>query len=267
MMTPLRERQPQKIGVLCLEVPPDRFPGSLADPATFPVPVVYETVAGAWVDAILASDPALLEPAIRAAKRLEELGATFLVSNCGFFIEYQEAVRKHVSVPAAISSLLWLPHLNQMRAPGRKIGILTYDATKLAMAHLRAAWPGLDPDAIAVAGLEGTKTWKDAGRKDAVYDFDQIRDDLRALLDRLVQEHPQVQLILVECVTMCAFVPLIKSHLGLPTYDIVALARSWLDGLDDVGAPSATDPAETRLRQLGAVATRAASTDRGRFRQ
>ena len=234
-MTPLRDRQQtaHKIGVLCLEVPPDRFPGSLSDPTIFPVPVLHETVAGAWVDAILASDPALLAPTIRAAKRLEQAGATFLISNCGFFIHYRDRpCSKQVSVPAAISSLLWLPHLNQMRSAGRKIGIVTYDATKLTMAHLRAAWPDLDPNAIAVVGLEGTKTWRDAGLKDSVYDFDQIWDDLRALLDRLVAEHPEVQLILVECVTLCAFVPLIKRHLGLPTYDIVALARCWLDGLD-----------------------------------
>ena len=236
-MTPPRERQQtaHKIGVLCLEVPPDRFPGSLSDPTIFPVPALYETVDGAWVDAILASDPALVEPAIRAARRLEQRGATFLISNCGFFIQYRSALQQRLSVPVAISSLLWLPHLSQMRSAGRKIGIVTYDATKLTMAHLRAAWPGLDPDAIAIAGLEGTRTWKDAGLKDSVYDFDQIWEDLRTLLGRLVDEHPSVQLVLVECVTLCAFVPLIKRHLGLPTYDIVALARCWLDGLDSGG--------------------------------
>jgi hypothetical protein len=224
-----------KIGVLCLEVPPDRFPGSLSDPSIFPVPVLYERVEGAWVDAILASDPALVDPAVRAAKRLEQRGATFLISNCGFFIQYRSALLKQVSVPAAISSLLWLPHLNQMRPAGGKIGIVTYDATRLTMEHLRAAWPDLDPDAIAIAGLEGTRTWRDAGLKDSIYDFDQIWEDLRALLDRLVGEHPAVQLILMECVTLCAFVPQIKRHLGLPTYDIVALANCWLDGLDAGG--------------------------------
>lgn len=256
MITPLRDRQATRIGVLCLEVPPDRFPGSLADPTIFPVPVLYETVAGAWVDAILASDPALLEPTIRAAKKLEQLGATFLISNCGFFIEYQSAVRRHVPVPTAISSLLWLPHLDQMRSPGRKIGILTYDATKLTTAHLKAAWPGFNLDAIVVMGLEGTKTWTNAGRKDSVYDFDQIWADLRALVDRLMDEHPEVQMILVECVTMCAFVPLIKRHLGLPTYDIVALARTWLEGLD-----------ADRIDQSKIVAPRDTSTERDQLQQ
>lgn len=260
MITPLRDRQATRIGVLCLEVPPDRFPGSLADPTIFPVPVLYETVAGAWVDAILASDPALLDPTIRAAKQLEQRGATFLISNCGFFIEYRSAVQKEVAVPAAISSLLWLPHLAEMRAPSRKIGILTYDATKLTTAHLKAAWSGFDPDAIAIVGLEGSKTWIDAGRKDSIYDFDQIWADLRALLDRLAYEHPDVQMILVECVTMCAFVPLIKRHLGLPTYDIVALARTWLDGLQ-------AQPTEAKFDRAEIISDRDASMDRSRLPQ
>jgi hypothetical protein len=231
------QRPEPKIGILYLEVPPDRFPGSLADPTLFPVPVVGQTVAGAWVDEMLASDPRLIEPAIEAAKSLERQGATLLISNCGYFISYRSAIERHVSVPVAISSLLWLPHLNAMRSPDRKIGIVTYDATKLTSAHLRAAWPGLDPSAVAVAGLEGTTSWRNAGLRDSTYDFDQIWKDLRALLDRLVDEHPTVQLILVECVTLCAFVPLIKQYLGCPTYDIVALARWWLAGVDSGAKP------------------------------
>jgi hypothetical protein len=231
-------RPPQKVGVLLLEVPPDDFPGSLVDPTIFPVPMLSETVKGAWVDEMLAVDPALTRPAIEAAQRLERQGATLLISNCGYFIAYRAAIQPQVSVPAAISSLLWLPHLNALRSPGRKIGIVTFDATKLTRAHLEAAWPGLDPDALAIVGLEGTEMWKNAGKKDSTYDFDEIWSDVRNALDRLVTVHPTVQFILVECCTLCAFVPLIRRHTGLPAYDIVALARWYLGGLD-AGAPVA----------------------------
>jgi len=235
-----KPRSPQKIGVLLLEVPPDRFPGSLVDPTIFPVPMISEAVAGAWVDEMLAVDPGLTKPAIEAAQRLERQGATLLISNCGYFIAYRSAIERQVSVPAAISSLLWLPHLNTLRSPGRKIGIVTYDATKLTRAHLEAAWPGLDSDALAIVGLEGTQTWKNAGKKDSTYDFDEIWSDLRSALDRLVAAQPTVQFILVECCTLCAFVPLIRRHLGLPAYDIVALARWWLGGLDTGSAGGAS---------------------------
>jgi hypothetical protein len=231
-------RPPQKVGVLLLEVPPDDFPGSLVDPTIFPVPMLSETVKGAWVDEMLAVDPALTRPAIEAAQRLERQGATLLISNCGYFIAYRAAIQPQVSVPAAISSLLWLPHLNVLRSPGRKIGIVTFDATKLTRAHLEAAWPGLDPDALAIVGLEGTEMWKNAGKKDSTYDFDEIWSDVRNALDRLVTAHPTVQFILVECCTLCAFVPLIRRHTGLPAYDIVALARWYLGGLD-AGTPAA----------------------------
>jgi hypothetical protein len=147
-------------------------------------------------------------------------------------------VAKEVTVPAAISSLLWLPHLDIMRSTRGRIGIVTYDSTRLTMAHLAAAWPGLDPDTIALAGLEGTRMWRDAGLRDSVYDYDRIWEDLKGALDRLVDQHPSVELVLVECVTLCAFVPLIRQHLNLPTFDIVALARCWLDGLGPGGARS-----------------------------
>lgn len=221
-------RHRRSIGVLCLEVPPDRFEGSLSNPALFPVPVLYEKVDGAWVDAILDSRDTLLQPTIDAARRLEQRGATFLISNCGFFIRYYDAVKQNISIPAAISSLLWLPHLNHLRSSRGKIAIVTFDASKLTIQHLRAAWPGLDSNAIVIRGLEGTGTWEEARRKEATYDFDRIWNDLVALLDRLVEEHPDVELVLVECVTLCAFVPLIREHLGLPAFDIVALTRSWL---------------------------------------
>jgi hypothetical protein len=217
---------PHTIGVLCLEVPPDLFPRSVADPATFGgVPVLYETVKGAWVDEITTSDPKLLQPAIDAAKALEERGATFLISNCGFFIHYKRDIEPHISIPAAISSLLWLPFLNAIRLPGKKIFVVTYDADKLTDKHLTDAFPAINRDDLIVAGLQGTKTWKDAGLKDATYDYDQIWSDLRQLIEGVVAEHPEIQVILLECATLCPFVPLVKQHFGLPTFDFVSLAE------------------------------------------
>lgn len=80
------------IGVLCLEVPLDEFAGSLSDPTIFDVPVLYETVRSAWVSTILDADPKLAQPAIDAAHRLVDRGATNLISNCGFFIQYKAAI-------------------------------------------------------------------------------------------------------------------------------------------------------------------------------
>jgi hypothetical protein len=225
-------RPAQKVGVLLLEVPPDSFPGSLVDPSIFPVPMISETVKGAWVEEMLNVDPRLTQPAIAAAQSLERQGATLLISNCGYFIAYRDAIQPKVGVPAAISSLLWLPHLNALRSPGSKIGIVTFDAVKLTRGHLEAAWPGFDPAAVAIVGLEGTEMWKNASKKDSTYDFDEIWRDLRTAVDRLLAENPSVQFILVECCTLVPFVPLIRKHTGLPAFDIVALARWYLGGVD-----------------------------------
>lgn len=131
----------------------------------------------------------------------------------------------------AISSLLWLPHLNAMRMPGRKIGIITFDSSKLTTEHLLAAWPSLDQAAIAVVGMDGTRTWKDAGLREAVYDFDQIWCDLSLAAERLVRQEPSLQIILLECVTLCPFVSLLKQQVGLPVFDIVSMTKCWLRSL------------------------------------
>jgi hypothetical protein len=226
------QRRGQKIGVLCLEVPPDRFPGSIVDATIFDCPVAYETVAGAWVDDILNCDPKLTEPAIAAACKLEADGATLLISNCGYFIAYKSAIAAAVTAPAAISSLLWLPHLAALRSPGRRIGIVTFDAPRLTGGHLRAAWPSMDPATLAISGLEGTKTWCDAKRRDAEYEFEQIWSDLRSCVDSMRLRHPELQFLLLECVTLCAFAPRLRQHTGLPVFDIVSLARSWLGSVE-----------------------------------
>lgn len=227
------ERRRPTIGVLCLEVPPDYFPRSVAEPATFGgAPVIYETVRDAWVDAITTSDPKLLRPAIEAARSLERRGATFLISNCGFFIHYKSEIERHISIPAAISSLLWLPFLNAIRLPGKKIFVVTYDAQKMTRKHLTDAFPAIDGDDMIVAGLEGTKTWSDAGLKEATYDFDQIWADLRQLVAGVLAEHPEIQMIMLECATLCPFVPLVKRQFGLPTFDFVSLAECLLAAAD-----------------------------------
>lgn len=228
----LADRDDPQIGVLLLEVPPDDFPGSIVDPAAFPGGALYETVPGAWVDNMVEADPALVEPAVAAARKLEARGARLLVSNCGFFIAYKAEIERHVSIPVAISSLLWLPHLEAMRRHDARIGLITYDSQKLTEHHLRAAWPGMDPAALAIAGLEGTKMWHDAGLREAVYDFDQIWRDLRDTADRLIERTPDIGAILLECAVLCPFAPLLRRHTGLPVHDIVSLAHAWQLGCE-----------------------------------
>src|SRR5215468_10904702 len=128
-----------KIGIMLLETTPDRLEGSLAHPDTFGGAVKHDTLKGIWVEQILSASPANTPSFLAAARRLEEDGADVLITNCGYSIVYQAAVQQNVKIPAALSSLMLLPLLDRLRAPVKKIGLLTYDAVKLTEAHLQAA--------------------------------------------------------------------------------------------------------------------------------
>src|SRR5688572_4305582 len=218
-----------KIGIMLLETTPDRLEGSLAHPDTFECDVQYDTLQGIWVDQILSASPTHTPSFVQAAKRLETDGAAVLITNCGYSIAYQAAVQGSVRIPAALSSLMLLPLLDALRSPGRKIGLLTYDAVRLTEAHLRAAWPQYHPDAVAIGGFQGTKSWSDMARDDAVYDVDQIKSDITNVVNGLMKQ--DLQFLLVECAALCAFIPHLKSVTGLPVFDIVSLANFLSSGI------------------------------------
>lgn len=223
-MTDRAVKSGAKIGIMLLETTPDMLEGSLAHPETFEFGAMLDTLQGIWVDQILSASPDHTPSFIQAAKRLEDDGAEILVTNCGYSIAYQKAVQQSVRVPAALSSLMLMPLLNALRAPGRKIGLLTYDAERLTEAHLRAAWPQYDGEAVAIGGFQGTRSWSDMARDDAVYDVDQIKSDITKVVRELMERN-DLQFLLVECAALCAFIPYLKSITQLPVFDIVSLAK------------------------------------------
>jgi hypothetical protein len=233
--TPAAGNPPPKIGIMLLETTPDRLEGSLAHPRTFKCNVKLDTLEGIWVEQLLSASPAHTPSFVDAAKRLERDGADILITNCGYSIAYQAVVQKSVRIPAALSSLMLLPLLDRLRSPGRKIGLLTYDAIKLTEAHLRAAWPQYDPDVVAIGGLQGTRSWSDMARDDAVYDVKQITSDIAKVVNELMKQ--DLQFLLVECAALCAFIPHLRSITGIPVFDIVSLANFLSSGLQKDSAP------------------------------
>jgi hypothetical protein len=224
------EKPGARVGIMLLETTPDLLEGSLAHPDTFGCKVKLDTLEGIWVEQILSASPAHTTSFVDAAKRLERDGADVLVTNCGYSIAYQAAVQQNVRIPAALSSLMLLPLLNALRAPGRKIGVLTYDADRLSDAHLRAAWSQYDAEAVAIGGFQGTRSWSDMARDDAVYDVDLIKSDITRVVKSLMEEN-DLQFLLVECAALCAFIPYLKSVTRLPVFDIVSLANFLASGL------------------------------------
>jgi Asp/Glu/hydantoin racemase len=186
--------------------------------------VRYHRVPGAAPDLVVRRGAAGLLPAfVDGARQLEREGVGAVTTNCGFLVKYQAELAAAVRVPVLTSSLLLVPLVHRMLAPGRRVGILTVNATTLGDEHLRGAGIGRELP-LAVAGLEGEKEFTRVLLDDELeLDVDQAREEHVRVARRLVAEHPDVGALVLECTNMPPYARDIQRATGLPVFDIVSL--------------------------------------------
>jgi hypothetical protein len=222
------------VGILMLDTRFPRIPGDMGNAGTFDFPVRYHRVAGASPERVVRAGPQDLLPAfIEGARFLEREGVRAITTNCGFLACFQPDLARAVSVPVFTSSLMLVPLVSRMLAPGRAVGILTVDASALGAAHLRAA--GIAPGTpVAVAGLETEKEFTRVLLGDLLeLDVEAARQEHLTVARRLVEEHPEVGAIVLECTNMPPYRADIQAATGLPVFDITTLVRMVHDATRD----------------------------------
>jgi len=218
------------IGVVMLDTRFPRLPGDIGNPATFPFPVRYVVVSGASPSrVVIDADRSLLQPFVVAAQALEDDGCAAISTSCGFLALFQSELQAAVTVPVWTSSLLLLPELQAALPAGRRVGVVTADAASLTWAHLRAASAdedtpveGLSPDSAFHATLIDNRPELDAGLAEAA--------TVAAAL-RLVNRHPELGAIVLECTNMPPYAEAVRAATGLPVHDITTLIASRLPTL------------------------------------
>ncbi|WP_208758106.1 hypothetical protein [Bradyrhizobium zhanjiangense] len=228
----MTSQTPYSLGILHLErgLLPDATrlkpaSGAMLHPETFDFPVIWETVAGAWVENVVRGDPALEPAFIAAARRLVERGAMAISSTCGFSIRHQSAVAASVNVPVVMSSLLLLPTLLRQLPGAAKIAVLTYDSTHCSEDLLQLDDPN-ERARVVIGGIEGGKFWRDELKNPPPpTDVAAIERDVSACITRLRGAHPQIAAILFECAAFPTVATYIRRTAGLPVYDITDLCR------------------------------------------
>ncbi len=205
------------LGVLMLDTRFPRVLGDIGNPASFTMPVRHHVVPGASPQRVVREgDAALLRPFIDAARVLVDDGAAAITTSCGFLITFQAALQAALPVPVWTSSLLALPLLE---APG----VITVDAASLGAAHLSAA--GAAPD-TPIVGLEpGCHL-----QRTLLEDLPTL-DPLRAEADAvqaartLVQRHPQLQTVVLECTNLPPYADAIQHATGKPVVHLLSLVH------------------------------------------
>lgn len=224
------------VGILMLETRFPRIFGDMGNANTWPFPVQYKVVRGATPDKIVRNDPReMVDEFIAAGRELVDMGCDGITTNCGFLALIQDQIMAALNVPVATSSLMQVPMVAQMLAPGKQVGILTISKETLTDAHLAAANVPLDTPVVGTD--QGRCFTRDILGNANEINFAECRLDLLDAASELTSRHKNVGAIVLECTNMVPFARDIRKLTGLPVYSIYSLVNWFLAGLSPKGFP------------------------------
>ncbi|MDB5817077.1 MAG: hypothetical protein JWQ11_717 [Rhizobacter sp.] len=216
------------LGILMLDTRFPRPPGDIGNVQTFArhgIPVRLTVVRGASPRRIVQeADAALLRPFIDAARQLVDDGAAMITTSCGFLASWQQALADALPAPVFTSSLLACARFEHP-------GIVTFDAASLsAQVLLGAGVPGQTPVQGVLPGCEfHARILNDDDHLDLV---EARRNVVDAAL-RLVEAHPDVDDIVLECTNMPPYREAIEHATGRRVHDIeTLLVAQWQARVD-----------------------------------
>jgi hypothetical protein len=206
------------LGVLMLETRFPRPPGDAGNPASYAMPVQFAVVRGATPLRVVraATDPDLLQPFVDAARSLVAQGARAITTSCGFLVGFQRALQDSVPVPVWSSGLLKLPEL-------ARPGVLTVDARSLGAAHLRAAGGRED---TPIEGLAPGGTLQRTLLHDLPsLDVQRAEAEVVAAAKRLLDRHPEIDSLVLECTNMPPYAAAVQRGTGRPVHHLLTLVH------------------------------------------
>lgn len=223
----------ESVGILILNAAYPCIPGNVGNATSFDFPVRYKTVREASIDRLLNQrDPALLQPFIDAARELAADGVKAITGACGFMALFQREIAAAVDIPVFMSSLLQIPFMHQITAPGRRIGVITANAEVLTDEHFASV--GVSPDIpLAVVGMQVCREFREAVLEEkGTLDSDTMAAEVVAVARDLVRRHPDVGAILLECSDLPPFAHAVQAATGLPVFDFITMIRHVHTALD-----------------------------------
>ena len=206
------------LGILMLDTRFPRPPGDIGNALTFSrhgIPTRLHTVVGASPERIVRdADPSFLKPFVDAAIDLVQQGAAMITTSCGFLAAYQSVLADAVGVPVVTSSLL---QCRDYTHPG----IVTIDAAALKREILDAV--GVPADTPIQGVLPGSEFNRRILQNDTTLDLDEARANVVQAARALVDRHPGVAHIILECTNMPPYRDAVEQACARPVHDIETL--------------------------------------------
>jgi hypothetical protein len=209
------------LGVLMLESRFPRVPGDVGNASTWPFPVLYRVVAGAGPAKVVRSlkESDLLDAFVDAAQEVARAGVSVITTNCGFLVLYQQRIQSSVPVPFLSSSLLQVALLDSLLPPGRRVGILTIERCSLTDDHFAAAGLAKDTPVVGMEEVGGYFVEAILGDGDEL-NVARAKEEHVAAARLLLERHPEVGAIVLECTNMPPYAAAIRDATGLIVHDL-----------------------------------------------
>lgn len=212
------------IGILLMECFNPFPPGDVGNASTYGYPVLYETVPGVTIESLVeCGETAAIDAMIAAARKLEREGVKAITSDCGYMLAYQDMVAAAVKVPVMMSSLLQLRFMGSLIPPGAEIGIVCAHEPRMNSGWLEKAWPNPDRT-IRIAGMQDQPGFREAILEEqGRLDTDLVEAETVAVATRLVEQYPDIRILLLECSNLPPYSAAVQKATGLPVFDFITM--------------------------------------------
>jgi len=211
------------VGILLLDYKGPFVPGDVGNATSYDYPVLFRTVPKATSARVFSGDPELEAAVIEAAKALEAQGVKGISSDCGYFVNYQDAVAKAVKVPVYLSSLLQLPFISACIGRDRPIGVICANATALGNRLLEMTGLGADRE-VFIKGMRDEPVFGSSVTGDCMQlDPEVLESEVVGVAKRMVRERPELGAFLIECSMLPPYAKAIQDATGLPVFDFITM--------------------------------------------
>ena len=212
------------LGIILVDVRTPFIPGDVGNASTYRYPVVYRTTKDVSLERLINQGDKSMAPAVIAtARELEKMGVRAISSDCGYMLHFQKEVADAVSVPVMLSSLLQLPMLEAMLGRTQKIGVICANKPRLTP-ELLALSGAQDQNRLVVYGLEACPAFRSPILdEEPVLDAGLVEQEVAGTARALVEAHPDVSRILLECSNLPPYAHAVQQATGRPVFDFTTM--------------------------------------------
>jgi hypothetical protein len=214
----------ESIGILILDAAYPCVPGNVGNASTFDFPVRYKEVRGASIERLLNQrDPSLLEPFLEGARQLQDEGVKAITGACGFMALFQPQVAEAVEIPVFLSSLLQIPFIHRTLKKDQKIGVITANKSVLTPEHFANVGVGSEIP-LALYGMEEQEEfYSSVLLEKGTMDSDKVEEEVVGVAQQMIEEHPEVGAIVLECSDLPPYGFAVQQATGRPVFDFITM--------------------------------------------